>query len=41
VAGVAPTSDHVAVFRQNESAPLVKSFIALLRAKTRDLQSAA
>jgi DNA-binding transcriptional LysR family regulator len=31
-------SDHAAVFRKNEGAPVVKAFIALLRAKARTIQ---
>lgn len=36
-AGPMRTSDHVAVFRRNEASPLIKSFIDMLREKTRDL----
>ncbi len=35
IARVSGTSDHVAVFRKNEGAPVVKAFIAMLRATTR------
>lgn len=35
IARVSGTSDHVAVFRKNEGAPVVKAFIAMLRASTR------
>ena len=33
--GAARTLDHMAVFRQNEGAPLIKAFLATLRAQTR------
>ena len=36
VAGMTPTSDHVAVFRRNEGPPLVKAFISVLRARARN-----
>jgi DNA-binding transcriptional LysR family regulator len=36
--GPARTCDHVVVFRKSESAPLIKAFIAMLRAKTRGAQ---
>jgi DNA-binding transcriptional LysR family regulator len=35
--GAARTLDHMAAFRQNESAPLIKAFVAALRAQTRGL----
>jgi DNA-binding transcriptional LysR family regulator len=41
IAGVTRTSDHVAVFRRNESSPLIKAFIALLRERTRNLRPLA
>ena len=41
VAGATRTSDHVAVFRRNEGSPLIKAFIAMLRAKTRNLRALA
>jgi len=41
VAGATRTSDQVVVFRRNEGSPLVKAFIATLRAKARDLRRLA
>ena len=41
VAGATRTSDHVAVFLRNEGSPLIKAFIAMLRAKTRNLRALA
>ena len=35
ITGVTRTSDHAAVFRKNEGAPVIKGFIAALRASTR------
>jgi DNA-binding transcriptional LysR family regulator len=34
IVGVTRTADHAAVYRKNESAPVMKAFIAYLRAKT-------
>jgi DNA-binding transcriptional LysR family regulator len=41
LAGATRTSDHVAVFRRNESSPLIKAFIGTLREKTRNLRPLA
>ncbi len=41
IAGATRTSDHVAVFRRNESSPLIKAFIAMLRERTRNLRPLA
>jgi DNA-binding transcriptional LysR family regulator len=41
IAGAPRTSDHVAVFRRNESSPLIKAFIGMLREKTRKLRPLA
>jgi DNA-binding transcriptional LysR family regulator len=41
VTGPTRTSDQVVVFRRNEGSPLVKTFIAMLRAKARDLRRQA
>jgi DNA-binding transcriptional LysR family regulator len=35
VAGVSRTSDHMAAYRQNESAPLINAFVAMMRTKMR------
>lgn len=35
IVGVPRTSDHVAVYRKNESAPVVKNFVNFVRAKAR------
>ncbi len=35
ISGLSRFSDHVAVFRKNEGAPVVRGFIAMLRARTR------
>ena len=39
--GATKTSDQVVAFRRNEASPLVKAFIASLRAKTRELRRQA
>jgi len=41
ITGATRTSDHVAVFRRNESSPLIKAFIALLRTKARNMRELA
>jgi DNA-binding transcriptional LysR family regulator len=41
IAGAPRTSEHVAVFRRNETSPLIKAFIAMLREKTRNLRPLA
>lgn len=41
IAGATRTSDHVAVFRRTESSPLINSFVAMLREKTRNLRPLA
>ena len=41
LAGATKTSDQAVVFRRNEGSPLVKAFIASLRAKARDLRRQA
>ncbi|HLH89152.1 MAG TPA: LysR substrate-binding domain-containing protein [Xanthobacteraceae bacterium] len=41
LAGATRTSDQAVVFRRNEASPLVKAFIATLRAKARELRRPA
>ena len=41
LAGPAKTSDQVVVFRRNEASPLVRAFVASVRAKARDLRRQA
>jgi DNA-binding transcriptional LysR family regulator len=41
IAGASRASEHVAVFRRNETSPLIKAFIAMLREKTRNLRPLA
>jgi hypothetical protein len=35
IVNVARHSDHAAVFRKNEGTPVIKAFLAMLRAKAR------
>ncbi len=41
IAGATRTAEHVAVFRRNESSPLIKAFVGMLREKTRNLRPLA
>ena len=41
IVGVTRTSDHVVVYRKNESAPVVKAFVNFLRASARALNARA
>jgi hypothetical protein len=37
IARSAGASDHVAVYRKNEGAPVIKAFVASLRARAQDV----